>query len=290
MKLLRNIILSARFNTWLRIWSEMIVAAVLASYPHFDPMSFIKGFIAVSPLLWTAGYMLNDLTDINLDIKHEVRKNRPITKGDLKKPQAILIIFIFVSLAILVGYTINLTFTLLLISLFLSQILYTLHPFRLKEKYFWDIFINGLNSILRFLLGWFTQVIIHTISIYPLLLFLSIKLLFFLGHRFQNKKLEIENNIKGTTTAISTIAVKKNIYILFIIAITSFIFSIANNIFPVSSIIIPIIAIMPILFYFKNHKPNFLFQQEKSLNFRNVLYFSYFLFTNLLAICILLRI
>lgn len=290
INILKNIFSSSRPNTWFRIWGEMIVGAVLASSPNFDSLSFIKGFIAVSPLLWTAGYMLNDLTDINLDKEHEVRKNRPITKGDLKKSHAIIIILIFFFLAVILGYTINVTFTILLISLFISQILYTLHPFRLKEKYFWDIFINGINSILRFLLGWFTQVIIHTISIYPIIFLLSIKLIFFLGHRLQNKKLEIENNIKGTTNILSTNTIKLIIYILSIIAAIFFILSILKNIFPVFSIVTSIISILPILIYFIKHKPKFFLQQEKDLKFRNILYLSYFIFTNLLVISILLKV
>lgn len=287
VKLINNTVKSARINTWPRVWGEMIVAAVLASYPHFDMFTFIKGFIAVSPLLWTAGYTLNDLTDIRLDIKHEVRKDRPVTKGDLPKKDAVVLILIFVILSIAIGISISPLFSFLLLCLFFSQILYTLPPLRLKEKVFWDIFLNGVNSALRYFLGWLTQVGIHPFSLYPLIMLVTIKLIFYMGHRFQNKKLEEENNIKSTTSIFSVRKTGLLMVILFSLSCISYIIALLLNIFPPVSLIAPLIGFLPLLVYFLKNNHKIIFSQEKNLSFRNTLYVSYFLFMNLLAVSLL---
>lgn len=282
------IVASARPNTWLRVWGEMIIAAVLASYPSFDFFSFLKGFIAVSPLLWSAAYMLNDLTDIKLDTDHAVRSKRPISSGRLDRKTALIIIFILVGLSVFIGVGINITFTILILLLCFSQILYTVAPIRLKERFLFDISINGINSILRFLLGWFTQVSLNHFFIPPLLFLLFIKLIFFIGHRMQNRQIEIQNNIKSTFAILTPSQLRFVIGLLAVAAFISLGICLYTSIFPVISIIGVLIGIVTIgVFLWKN--PQVVFAKEQNLIFRNILYIDYFVMTNWIALTILFR-
>lgn len=290
MKKYSLLLSSIRPNTWLRIWGEMIVAAALASYPAFDLISFIKAFVATSPLLWSAAYILNDLTDKELDSQHSLRKSRLETFKQLGKTKILIIIFLLIFSSLVLGLSINTFIPFLLLLLLISELFYTVKPVRLKERYGFDIAVNIVNSAVRFLIGWFSQKITHPFPIYPLILFMSVKAIFFIGHRLQNRNLEIENKIKSTISVLS----KKSIYLLLLIlsliSVISFIYSLYLRILPASSIggIIIGVGILLSYYLFMNRKKA-LFDMEQDLKFRNLLYLDYFIVTNLIALSIFFR-
>lgn len=288
-KLLLNILISARPNTWLRIWGEMIVAAALASYPYFDLVRFTAVFVATSPLLWSAAYMLNDITDTRFDTQHPLRKTRPITRGEVDREKTLVFVVILCLLALIVGFTINLVVFMLLFLLLSSQLLYTLPPVRFKERFFWDIMINTINSALRFFLGWFSQNIIHPFVVYPLIFFISIKVIFFIGHRMQNKVLEEENKIRSTITLLSKTQLYFLVTFFILVSVVSYVFCLLRDIFPLTSIIGAVVTFLSLLFYLYKNNFYLLIAQEQSLDFRNFLYLEYFFFTNILALTILLK-
>lgn len=282
----KNII---RPNTWLRIWGEMIVGAVLSSYPKFNFSNFILIFVASSPLIWSAAYILNDLTDVHLDKQHPLRKQRIDALENIGTNRLILIIIFLVFLSLFIGLSINHYVFFLLCLLFLSQILYTLKPFRFKERLFFDIFLNSINSALRFLLGWFSQSIIHQFSLYPLLFFVSVKIVLFLGHRMQNKKLEEKNGIRSTVAMLSYQKIYTVILSVIAVSIFLFLYSIKLNIFPVNSLFGIFLSILPLLLIFKSRLFQTIKSEEENLKLRNLIYLGYFIFTNILAVSIYIK-
>jgi len=285
--LISQVYLSGRPNTWLRVWGEMVVAAALASYPRINLLSLGVTFIATSPLLWTAGYMLNDVTDIKLDYQHPYRKNRPITTGALPVKTALIIIVFLAIFSITIGYLVSFTVSVLLCCLAISQIFYTTPPIRLKERFGYDISINAVNSALRYLLGWFSQIPIHSFYISPLLLFISLKIILFLGHRIQNRTLEQKNIIRSTITVLSkrTIIYLMGVFFIFSAILCMYMFF--AGVLPFQSIF-SIIGIVPLAVFLIKYKTQFL-SQEKTLHFRTILYLSYFLLSNIVAYTILIR-
>lgn len=285
--LLYKIIISSRPNTWLRIWGEMIIGAALASYPQFNFGKFLLAFIAASPLLWSAAYMLNDYTDINLDKMHPLRRNRPIANSGIDKPKVRTIIVIFFLASLLLGLSVNLKVFILLLCLFISQVLYTVKPVRLKERKFFDIAINSTNSALRFILGWFSQSIIHHFYIAPMLFFVLIKTVFFIGHRMQNKELEEQNHIKSTVGVLTMSQLKILVMLLTAGSGVLYCYSVYQRIFPVSSILGIILSGIIMMVFFIRKKMQILVSVEENLDLRNVLYFAYFVFANFLAFTII---
>jgi 4-hydroxybenzoate polyprenyltransferase len=279
---LQLVIISARPNTWIRIWGEMIVAAALASYPHFDLFRFLLVFLVTSPILWTAMYMANDLTDISLDLQHPYRKTRPITTGLLSVSKAKITIVILTVCAFLISTFINFKIPFLLLALTLSQLTYILKPIRLKERPFWDIAVNGANSAVRFLLGWFSQTVSHPFYLLPLLLFVAIKLIFFVGHRSQNQNLEIKNRLKSTVTNLSKRKLRGLIVVLILQSGIFYLAILIRGIFPINSLW-AVLGAIPLLIFIARKKTGAVMSQETDLTFRNALYTSYFLWANIIA-------
>lgn len=278
--------ISPRPHSVFRIWGEMILAAVLASYPSFDLFSFLKGFFATSPLLWNAAYMINDLTDVKLDQKHPLKKNRLNLLRKMGNTRIGISIIVRIFLALLVAASINLTFTALLILLLAAQLIYTLPPLRLKERFGFDIAANGFNSIVRFFLGWTTQIVIHPFSIWPIVFLLFLKMALFIGHRMQNRKIEKENQLQSTIVILS----EKNLIVLMglfvLISSLGYMVSLIVGIFPFTSLFITVLGVVTIVLYAVSNRNNIL-GQEKNLTFRFWLYIDYFVVINGIALTIL---
>jgi len=288
MKLIKAIIVSTRPNTWMRIWGEMIVAASLASHPHFNPLRFLLVFLATSPLLWSAAYMLNDLTDIKYDTKHPLRRLRPITSGILTKSMTTILIILLIIGAFLIGYSINFTVLILLILLFISQIFYTFPHLRFKEVFLLDLLLNILNSILRYLLGWSSQEAVHPLIISPILLFTLIKIAFFLGHRLQNRNLEKFYKFRTTVTVLSEKHIVFTIFTSVFLALLVNTFLIYKGVFPIRSLT-GFIALIPLFYYLQKSRFGKIIEVEKDINFRNILYFSFFIWSNITAFTIITK-
>lgn len=290
-KLLRIIyytLISARITTWIRIFAEMFLGfAIAKGRVSSDLSSFILGFIAAGPLLWTGAYMLNDLTDIKYDLQHIMRKKRPIVQGLPSKTTALCIIIFLVSLAVVVGFFVHVLFAAFLMLLFFCQIMYTTKPFRFKEKFILDLGINSICAGLRFILGYLT--VINSFNNFPiffLLFAMSLKMLLFIGHRLQNRDLEINNNIKSTVATLSLYQIKYVISIVFLWTGFLYYFSIFYYSFNINMIFLPLLFALVMLPFFSSLKRGYLLTQEKKLNNRIYLYIVFLLFSFLVFISI----
>lgn len=94
-------------------------------------------------------YILNDIVDKNSDIKHPIKRMRPIAKGSISVPYAILIMTV---IAILFSVIISTQLNLLPI-IFIYILLNILYTYFLKKIPVIDIFIIAFGFLLRVYFG-----------------------------------------------------------------------------------------------------------------------------------------
>lgn len=133
--------------------SGLGIVSVISGLPNL--LLFLWGFIITGPLLWGGQYMLNDWTDREKDKLHPTKKNRAIPDGAVPAKIALFFSLLLILGALALSATVNLFFFAVLLLMFANQSLYTLPPFRLKERKIVDL-ISGsvVNPLFRFLAGW----------------------------------------------------------------------------------------------------------------------------------------
>ncbi len=273
--------ISARSTTWIRIAAELLIGFAASQATLSSQLStFFLAFLIVGPFFSTAAYILNDITDINLDKKHLSRKDRPITKGNFNINTALLVSIFLFSVSVILGYTISATFMVWVILLGISQSLYTLKPFRFKEKFFFDILINGLSGGMRFILGYLVGK--SELTSLPLLLLLfaiCLKVILFIGHRLQNRDLERKSNFKSTIASLTVAQIKILLTVLILLAgflyITSMIYYQWSYLSIVPIILLTLFLVPFIMVVGKGY----LLTQEKTLFWRVYLYIALLMFS-----------
>ncbi|MBC63346.1 MAG: decaprenyl-phosphate phosphoribosyltransferase [Chloroflexi bacterium] len=106
--------------------------------------------LGIAILISSAVYYINDLTDVNQDKNHPVKKNRPIANGDISGKLAITIAIILIITSLTLSYIISYqmllaTFTYLIINLF-----YSLY---LKNLVIIDILCISASFVIRAIMG-----------------------------------------------------------------------------------------------------------------------------------------
>ncbi len=174
----KNLVISARPKQWLK--NAAIFAALIFSGQLFEPLAFSRTLIAtlIFSLLVSAVYFLNDIIDIPRDKLHPIKRQRPITKGDVPAPIALFfsITGILTSLYLAIWFSSFFFFTCLLY--FLLQIIYT---FWLKNYTIFDVLAIAGSFILRVYAGAF--VINAHLSVWFLLCVVSLALFLSVGKR-----------------------------------------------------------------------------------------------------------
>lgn len=101
-------------------------------------------------LMSSAVYLMNDLSDIESDREHPTKRNRPIPSGRLNKSVASIAAVLFASGSIAIGYTLSLTFALVLLGYLVVQIAYT---FYLKHVVLLDVAVVAAGFVMRIAVG-----------------------------------------------------------------------------------------------------------------------------------------
>ncbi|MFC2157778.1 decaprenyl-phosphate phosphoribosyltransferase [Acidobacteriota bacterium] len=147
---LRGIIQSLRPQQWTK------------NFFIFAPLIFSENISNMNMLLKTgaafglfcmisrAGYILNDLRDLEEDKLHPLKSRRPLASGRVKKSQAFIFLVLISCLSMTLSLFLNLEFFLLLTSYFILQIFYS---FWLKNVVILDVFIVAAGFFLRVLAG-----------------------------------------------------------------------------------------------------------------------------------------
>lgn len=176
--LLIQIIKVARPIHWIKNFA--LFAAILLTGTLFEKgllFNVIISFISFS-LATSATYIFNDLMDIKRDSVHPIKKNRPLASGKLPIWIAILEMFSFLFLSLLLAEALNHLFFILLISYLGLQLIYSLG---LKNIHVIDILIIATGFILRVYAG--ALVIDAHLSVWFLLCVVSVSLFLAAGKR-----------------------------------------------------------------------------------------------------------
>ena len=139
-----------RIHHWIK--NAFIFAAIIFSKQLFDISALIKVIAAffLFSFISSAGYLINDLVDINEDKKHPVKCKRPLASGKLPKSVAIITAIFLSTFSIAVGLLININFGIILLSYFIMEIIYS---FFLKHQVILDVFGIALGFIFRVIAG-----------------------------------------------------------------------------------------------------------------------------------------
>lgn len=173
-----NAIKIARPIHWVKNFA--LFAAILLTGNLFEKTLFnnvVLAFIAFS-LATSATYIFNDIMDIKKDILHPFKKLRPLPSGKLPLGVAIVQMFIFLFLALVLAEYINHLFFGLLLLYLGIQVLYSLG---LKNLHVIDILIIATGFILRVYAG--ALVIDAHLSVWFLLCVVSASLFLAAGKR-----------------------------------------------------------------------------------------------------------
>ncbi|MDZ4786215.1 MAG: UbiA prenyltransferase family protein [bacterium] len=142
---------------------------------HIESLGIIALGIIAFNLIASAVYIINDLTDIEVDRIHPLKKERPLASGEVSRSTATIILVIFLLSGLFLSYLLNPTFFILLNCYLVLNIAYS---FGLKNIAIVDLFIVSLGFLLRIHSGGILSgvEVSHWLSIMVLLLSLFLVL------------------------------------------------------------------------------------------------------------------
>ncbi len=151
-EVIKGLVKLTRPVEWQKTFFYMLLGSVIALRGIPD-VRFLLGFLAVGPLLWGGLYALNDYTDREDDAQHPVKRKRPIPSGQVPSSLALLFSLLLISSGLLLSWHLGIFIPAL--AMLINQLLYTLRPFRLKERPGLDIVSGSMvNPAMRFLSGY----------------------------------------------------------------------------------------------------------------------------------------
>lgn len=150
LKMLRLVLTAARPQQWVK--NLLVFAALVFSGRLLDAEAFLRTvLVLVVFCLWSSSvYLINDLTDIEVDREHPQKKNRPLASGQLKKRAALVAALTLLILASLL--TIKLSLNLFWLGA-LYLVLNLLYSIRLKSVFGVDVLVVAGFYVFRAIAG-----------------------------------------------------------------------------------------------------------------------------------------
>lgn len=134
-------------------WIKNIIIAlpvILSNQLNFKSLTnLVLGIISFS-LLASAGYILNDIKDIENDRQHPKKKYRPLASGDVDAGNSFILSIILILIAFGISYSLGIYSLLILILYFLLNYFYSIIGKQIK---FIDIIILSSFYIIRIFYG-----------------------------------------------------------------------------------------------------------------------------------------
>ena len=139
-----------RINQWIK--NGVIFTSIIFSGKLFDGDLFLKTLASffIFCLLSSTSYVLNDIIDYPYDIKHPLKKTRPIASGKVSLPHAIFLVFNLTLFSLIAALFFSLSFFLLS---FLFLLLHFFYSLILKKKPVIDIFTISFSFVIRAFAG-----------------------------------------------------------------------------------------------------------------------------------------
>ena len=223
---------------WSKSLLNMTLATFLAFYCFNAVISlavFVQGFFSVA-FLWSGLYTLNDYTDRFIDAKHEVKKGRPIPSGRVSPAQAMGFACVLFALSFMLAFMLDsIMLVIFLLVMVLNQILYTMHPFRLKSRKIFD-FISGsmVNPVFRYFSGMALFVAPYAMlttfqPVLPLIFVVGFQFGGYSMYRMFSKKHDLSHKMKSSVALMNEKKVKTASYIAVAAAALSYLLLILNG-------------------------------------------------------------
>lgn len=130
----------------------IIFTAIIFSGTLFDTRVFLLSLTAffIYCLLSSTSYLLNDIIDYPYDIKHPLKKFRPIAAGKISIPHATFLVFTLTIISLLLSLFVSLSFFFLALFFILLHFFYSLY---LKKFPTVDIFSISFSFMIRAFAG-----------------------------------------------------------------------------------------------------------------------------------------
>ena len=137
-----------------RQWTKnlFIFAALLFDLKLFDLTYVVKTVLAFVLFCILSGsvYLINDLTDIEKDRQHPVKRKRPLASGRLKRSWAVTAAVVVPPITLCLCFLVQPLFGLIALAYFVIQLLYS---FGLKNVVILDVLIIATGFVLRVAAG-----------------------------------------------------------------------------------------------------------------------------------------
>lgn len=139
-----------RVKDWIK--NIFVFVPLVFSKHLFDSEYFVKEIVAFITFSFASSfvYVFNDLTDIEKDKIHPIKKNRPIASGVINTAQAKFILIILLSIVFLLCITIWNEFVLIIYAYILINFFYSIY---LKNIVIIDVLCISAGFILRVIGG-----------------------------------------------------------------------------------------------------------------------------------------
>ena len=135
-----------RPKQWIK--NLLVVAAPLAAAKLFHsgvPQNLLLAFFAFA-FVASAGYIINDLRDVERDKTNPTKSHRPLASGKISKNQAHLLIVLCIIAGIGLALSLNLAFQITLLCYFIFT---TSYSFGLKHQPVIELMIVALGFVMR---------------------------------------------------------------------------------------------------------------------------------------------
>jgi decaprenyl-phosphate phosphoribosyltransferase len=154
---IRNHIRIARPDHWIKnVFMIPGAAVALVVAPHVRSSVLATATLALvsACLTASANYTINEYLDGPSDQFHPVKGDRPAALGLLDPRLVMLQYVLLVASGLGAACLVNRLFLFACIALLVMGLIYNVPPLRLKDKAYFDVLTESINSPIRFLLGW----------------------------------------------------------------------------------------------------------------------------------------
>lgn len=147
---MKQLLITMRPRQWTK--NLFIFAALLFDLKLFDLTYAVRTVLAFVLFCVLSGcvYLINDLTDIEKDRQHPVKRNRPLASGKLKRSWAVAAAVVVPPITLSLCFLLQPLFGLIALAYFVIQLLYSLG---LKNVVILDVLIIAAGFVLRVAAG-----------------------------------------------------------------------------------------------------------------------------------------
>lgn len=167
----RAFIAIARLDHWVKnvfLLPGILLPFTVQSIPLRSGLALriLFGTIAVC-LIASSNYVINEILDAPFDLRHPIKKHRPIPSGRMKPAPAYCEWIVLMLSGLAIALFVSVKFTGVLAALWIMGCIYNIPPLRSKDVPYIDVLTEAVNNPLRMLAGWYmvTNQLVPTFSL-----------------------------------------------------------------------------------------------------------------------------